>query len=633
MSPPPPPAVKGRRPRLAYLFSRYPVISQTFVDNEILGLEAAGWEVIICSIHPPRDGLRHPRLSQLRAPILYTPPPEMRKGIEADLTARGQWPKKFIDDHARIFGEDTRPELSCRNAAHFAELLPRLGVDHVHIHFANRATHAALLLKEMKGITFSFTPQAQDFLIDISSPELLGEMCRQAAFVVVACDWARDELLKIVPAVGGKVRRIYNGIDPTPYPKAKPAPDGKTLKIASVGRLIEFKGFHHLIAAIAKVRDRGVTVKLDLMGDGPWRERLETQTKALNLESQIVFHGSVKIDQMRECYARVDAFVLACIEDSKGAMDVFPTVITEAMLSWLPVVSCRIAGVPEQVIDGETGFVTEPADEEALANALHRLATEPGLAARMGEAGRSRAMELFAIEKTLPMLEAEFERLPAKGKPLPAAEIGVFYDLVNPGSGALLEIERPVLRGLKAQMWFAGGTLTKREAERFAPATTGGFWLPDGMALEAEWMARPEERARLQALYGDLAELVSAEDYFDAARRALWIASQSQRLGLPGLWYAPTESEALTVWLLHQLTDRPLALAADDATGLISFLAGEAAAHAIASCASNPLRRPRPCTNEPPKGLFRKVEMVQRWRVGRRQAAFRNWLRWAFRQI
>ena len=623
MSLPPPPPAKGRRPRLAYLFSRYPVISQTFVDNEILGLEAAGWEVVICSIHPPRDGLRHPRLSNLRAPILYAPPPEARKGLENDLIKKGRWPKKFLDEHARVFGEETRPELSCRNAAHFAELLPRLGVDHVHMHFANRATHAALMLKELKGIPFSFTPQAQDFLIDISSPELLGEMCRQAEFVVVACDWARDELLKLVPAVGGKVRRIYNGIDPSPYPKAQPAPDGKTLKIASVGRLIEFKGFHHLISAIAKVRDRGVTVQLDLMGDGPWRERLETQTKALRLESQITFHGSVKIDQMRECYARVDAFVLACIEDTKGAMDVFPTVITEAMLSWLPVISCRIAGVPEQVLDGETGFVTEPADEEALAKALYTMATEPGLAAKMGEAGHRRAQELFAIDKTLPMLEAEFEWLAAKGKAPEPAKVGVIYDLVSNGSGALLELEGPVLRELKAQLWFAGGILTHKEANRFAPATVGGFWVPDGMALEAEWFARPDERAQLSALYDGVAGLVSAEDFFDAARRALWIAQQSKRLGLPKLWYASTEAEALTVWLLSVLTSLPFATAGDPHSPLLQHLAPSAAASDLA----NTLKRPVPCTNEPPRGLLRKIGFIQDWRQNRRRAALQSWIR------
>ncbi len=618
---------KRGRPRLAYLFSRYPVISQTFVDNEILGLEAAGWEVIICSIHPPRDGLRHPRLSSLRAPVLYAPPPEARKGIENDLIAKGRWPKKFIDNHARVFGEETRPELSCRNAAHFAELLPRLGVDHVHLHFANRATHAALMLKEMAGLPYSFTPQAQDFLVDISSPELLGEMCRQAEFVVVACAWARDELLKLVPAVGGKVKRIYNGIDPAPYPRAHPSPEAGVLKIASVGRLIEFKGFHHLIAAMARVRERGVTVQLDLMGDGPWRERLESQVKDLGLAGQVVFHGSVKIDQMRECYARVDAFVLACIADSKGAMDVFPTVITEAMLSWLPVVSCRIAGVPEQVIDGETGFVAEPGDEAGLANALYRLATEPGLATRMGEAGRQRAMELFAINRTLPMLEAELEKQPARRTAPPASQVGAFYNLVAPGSGALLEMERQVLRENRAQVWVAGGTLTHKEADRFAPAASGAFWLPDGMALEAEWRARPLERARLEALHGEVAQLVSAEDFFDAARRSLWITMQSTRLGLPKLWYAPTEAEALVVWLLHHLTCRPFALAADGGSELARHLAGQAAASALAAPSIHPLKRSHPCTNEPPTGLFKRVAMVQEWRRGRQQAALRTWLR------
>ncbi|MDB6140183.1 MAG: colanic acid biosynthesis glycosyltransferase WcaL, partial [Verrucomicrobiaceae bacterium] len=218
------------------------------------------------------------------------------------------------------------------------------------------------------------------------------------------------------------------------------------------------------------------------------------------------------------------------------------------------------------------------------------------------------------------------ERLPAKREAPPPAQVGALYDLAAPGSGGLLELERLVLREKKAQIWLAGGTLTRKEADRFAPATAGGFWVPDGMALEAEWMARPEQRERLAALLPGVAELVSAEDFFEAARRALWIASQSSRLGLPKLWYAPTEAEALVVWLLHKLTDRPFALAGDADSALACHLAKQAATAALAAQGANPLRRPRPCTNEPPRGVFRKVAAVQNWCKGRRQGAFRLWL-------
>ena len=613
MIPVPERPASARKPRLAYVFSRYPVISQTFVDNEILGLEAAGWDVVVCAIHPPRDmTMRHPRLSQLRAPVIYAPPPEVRKGHERWLKSQGEWPEAFLARHAETFGEKTRPDQTWQNASYFADQLKALGVDHVHVHFANRATHAALMLKRLAGIPFSFTPQAQDFMIDIESPEVLADMCEAAEFVIVACDWARDELIKLCPRTGDKVFRIYNGIDPTPYPTAKPAPPNAMLRIVSVGRLIEFKGFHHLIAAIGIARDQGVTVHLDLMGDGPWREQLQQQVAALKLESQVTFHGSVTIDAMRACYARVDAFALACIEDSKGAMDVFPTVITEAMLSSLPVVSCRIAGVPEQVIDGVTGFVTDPRDEAALAVALQRLATEPGLAARMGEAGRAHAMKHFAIDATLPMLEAHFMQRAAKAERAPAARIGTFYDLSAECHTWLLPTEAPVLHELHCQTWIAAEGVDHKLAMALEPTTKDAFWLPVEGVLEMEWRARPEEHERINAMRAQLSPRLTDEEFHRAARIALWIAVQSKRLGLPAKWYVPTEKEINVMWIVHELTQVPVMLSQ---MVFLSWPSGEA-------CEVLP-KRSRSLTSRPRRGVARVMPWLRPWQTRRWQTSLR----------
>lgn len=589
------------------------MISQTFVDNEILGLEAAGWEVIVGSIHPPRDALRHPRLSSLRAPILYAPPPNVRKGMERHLRSTNEWPEATLKAHEQQFGEKTRPQQTWQNAVYFADQLKRLGVDHVHMHFANRATHVALMLKRLAGIPFSFTPQAQDFLIDIESPAVLADMCDAAEFVVVACDWARDELLKLCPDAEQKVRRIYNGIDPSPYPTAHPAPKDKTLRIVSVGRLIEFKGFHHLIAAVARARELGSTVHLDLMGDGPWRECLEQQVAELNLQQQVTFHGSVTIDAMRACYARSDAFALACIEDSKGAMDVFPTVITEAMLSSLPVVSCRIAGVPEQVLDGVTGFVTAPADEEALAVALHRLASEPGLAVRMGKAGREHAMRSFAIGVTLPEVERELMQQAVGAVPESRGMIGTFYDLTASCHGWLLPAEQPVLDEQHAQVWLAGGSLEAKQATSLAPFTRRAFWMPDDIVLEMEWRARPDEQDVLNEIRKQLGTRVNDKTFQRAARQALWIALQSRRLGLPEKWYVPTENEVLVLWLVQGLTQVPVVM---PQSVLAAWPGGEMVEVLP--------KRPRNLTRRPRRGVARILPWLRPWQTRRWQTVLRG---------
>ncbi len=613
MIPPSEPLASQKKPRLAYVFSRYPVLSQTFVDNEILGLEAAGWEIVLCSIHPPSDSFRHLRLNALRAPVIYAPPPDVRKGHERYLRAQGQWPTEPIKLYADTFGDKTRPEQTWQNTAYFAEQLKALGVDHVHVHFANRATHAAVMLSRQAGIPFSFTPQAQDFMVDIESPEVLADMCDEAAFVIVACDWARDELLKRCPKAANKVRRIYNGIDPTPYPRANPAPKDNALRIVSVGRLIEFKGFHHLIAAMAKARAKGVTVHLDLMGDGPLRAQLEKQVADLQLGTQVTFHGSVTIEQMRACYAEVDAFALACIKDAEGATDVFPTVITEAMLSWLPVLSCRIAGVPEQVVDGVTGFVTEPADEDALAVALHRLATEPGLAKRMGEAGRDYALKNFSMDVTLPMLEAEFMRQPAKAEAPAKPMIGTYYDLAAAGHNWLVPTEAPALQDLHCQTWLSGEAVAPKLSAAQAPFTEQAFWLPDPVVLEMEWKARPDEHDRIDELRLSFGREVSEEQFQKAARIALWIAVQSRRLGLPHKWYVPTENEILVMWILQGLTAVPVVLSQ---SLLMNWPVGEA-------CEVLP-RRPRGLNSRPRRGVARLMPWLRPWQTRRWQTSLRT---------
>lgn len=620
----PPPSSTGR-PRLAYLHSRYPVISQTFIDNEILGLEAAGWEVVVVALNPPKNDIRHPRLNGLKAPVLHAPPQVIRKEVETRLKAAKRWPQALIDRHAALPGVGPeRAEAACRNIAPFVELLPALGVDHVHLHFANQATHSALFLKAMTGLTYSFTPQAQDFLVDLDSRELLQEMCREAEFVVTACDFAKQELARMCPESEAKMIRIYNGIDPENYKHAHPLPGKGALRVISVGRLIEFKGFHHLINAMALALKEGVHVDLDLMGDGPWRARLEKQVAELHLGTQVTFHGTVNIEQMKRGFLQADVFALACITDEKGAADMLPTVITEAMFTRLPVVSSRVAGVPEQVIDGETGFLTAPGDEAALARALVRLATEEGLAQKLGEGGERRARENFALGVTLPVLAERFMAVAGtKLRPKPErAKLVAYYDLNHAESLALLEMEYPVLAEMGAQVWVRGGNLTWRELEKLQECLLHLMWLPDGMALEMEWSHWPDERARLEKLRGELSTSVDGEEFFEAARRALWLAVQLKRFGLPELVYAPSTNEALVAWILNQVWGLPFAVAGervDAFDGKLRTRLFADAKHKALTKEGNPLERPE-VPGKNPRGLLRGVF------YGKRRSVFRKWI-------
>ena len=190
--------------RLAYLYSRYPVISQTFCDMEMLELERRGFDLLVGSVHSPLTSLRHEHLRRLKAPIYYAPPQSVLKVWEKKAKADGRWPQTLIDEHEKKYGASFKAALRARNALYFAELFRREGIDHVHVHFANRAAHTAIFLKALSGISFSVTAHGQDFMSDLGQDDLLREICDAAEFVAAETDYSACFTAKALPGIGGE---------------------------------------------------------------------------------------------------------------------------------------------------------------------------------------------------------------------------------------------------------------------------------------------------------------------------------------------------------------------------------------------------------------------------------------------
>ncbi|PYK34117.1 MAG: hypothetical protein DME58_03450, partial [Verrucomicrobia bacterium] len=285
--------------RLGYLYSRYPVISQTFCDAEMLALERRGIELVIGSVYPPLTSLRHEYISKLSAPIHYAPPQEILRIVERTAKTTHKWPRDLVEQHEGRYGPVAKAEQRARNALYFAEFFGRSGVDHVHVHFANRAAHTALFVKEISGIPFSVTAHGQDFMKDLGSDDLLREICAAAEFVAAETDYSRDLLRQRCPNSAAKIHRVYNGIDLERFPAlgdetARPAVAPYHLpRIVSVGRLVAFKGFDNLIDACAELARRRIDFVCDIIGDGPLRETLQEKVKQLDLSSQVNLLGSL----------------------------------------------------------------------------------------------------------------------------------------------------------------------------------------------------------------------------------------------------------------------------------------------------------------------------------------------------
>jgi glycosyltransferase involved in cell wall biosynthesis len=400
--------------RIAYLYSRYPVLSQTFCDTEMLELERRGIDLLIASMYPPKTPIRHEYLANLRARAHYAPEKPAMEALVNKAKRKGRWPEALINQHERNYGPDYKATLRARNALFFVELFERERIRHFHVHFTNRAAHTALFVKAISGVPFSVTAHGQDFMVDLGHEELLREICSGAEFVGAETDYSREILAARCPASADKFVRIYNGIDLrkfTSVTKTHPSPEA--VRLLSVGRLVAFKGFDVLIDACAELQRNRVEFTCEIIGDGPLREDLEAQIASLNLEDRVRLSGERSQDYVLGSLAQCDAFVLAAKVDARGASDVFPTVIAEAMTSGKAVVSTTVAGIPELVVQDETGILVRPGDARAFAAAVVRITQDPALRENMGEAGRRRIEACFTIEKTVEPLLHLFKKTQA----------------------------------------------------------------------------------------------------------------------------------------------------------------------------------------------------------------------------
>ncbi|HEY3661155.1 MAG TPA: glycosyltransferase family 4 protein, partial [Candidatus Udaeobacter sp.] len=386
---------------------------------------------------------------------------------------------------------------------------------------------------EISGIPFSVTAHGQDFMKDLGSDDLLREICAAAEFVAAETDYSRDLLRQRCPDSAAKIHRVYNGIDlerfPAPRDQAARPRRGEQAvvaaydvpRIVSVGRLVPFKGFDNLIDACAELARRRIDFICDIIGDGPLRETLQEKIEQLDLASRVNLLGSLSQHGVLETLQAADIFVLASTTDAQGATDVFPTVILEAMASARPVVSTRLAGIPELVVDGQTGTLAPPADSAALAQALEQLLRDSDLRLRFGHAGRARIHQHFRIEQTVAPLVHLLERsssrraagdtsvsrsssVTTKSSPAlsseAATEVAYLIDRWPDPELPLLEREIQEMKRRNVPLLpfvceLNSSATLNGAMERVAPSLE---FLPDAMVLEAEWRINPALAQQLE---------------------------------------------------------------------------------------------------------------------------------------
>lgn len=247
-----------------------------------------------------------------------------------------------------------------------------------------------------------------------SYPRMFMEAC-----AVIAVSRSIQRRLVSLGATPEKVHFIPCGVDCEKFSGASPA-DAPPLFLA-VGRFVEKKAPHLTIRAFAKAHAVNPATRLRMIGDGPLWNECRKLAKELGVEEVVEFPGPQPHAALQGEMQRARCFVQHSIEAASGDCEGTPMGILEAGASGLPVISTRHAGIPDVVIEGETGFLVDEGDVEAMANQMLRLAEDPPLAARLGQAARKRIEDHFSIEKSTSALWGIIDSC-IKGNPPQAKE-------------------------------------------------------------------------------------------------------------------------------------------------------------------------------------------------------------------
>lgn len=400
-------------PALVVAMKGYPRLSETFIAQELLGLQRLGLPFAIWSLRHPTDAARHLMHKEIAAPLHYLPEylhddwPRVLRGFGGALSrpATLRLLGVFLRDLVR---DPTRNRLRrLGQACVMARELPA-GTRHLHVHYLHTPASVIRYAALIRGLSWSFSAHAKDIW---TTPDWeKREKIADASWGVTCTQDGHAELTRLADRPG-KVGLVYHGLDLArfPAPPARPGRDGGNagdpVRFVSVGRAVAKKGFDDLLNALA-----ALPVDLDWrfvhIGGGEMLGALKAQAEALGLAGRIEWRGALAQDGVIAALREADLFVLPSKQAENGDRDGLPNVVMEAASQGLAIVATDFAGIPEFIRHGSDGLLVAPGDVAALTAALASLAGDPARRAAFGSAAHARLHADFSAQAGLARIHA-----------------------------------------------------------------------------------------------------------------------------------------------------------------------------------------------------------------------------------
>lgn len=387
---------------IAYLVSRYPAVSHTFIVSEVRKLREMGFEIVTASINvcDREASLRTTEEMEEVGNTYYIKNEGVLgalRGIIAVLPVR---PLKALGGFTFAISTGWKISATFRWMGYWIEALLlgswmlRKRSSHLHVHLANNGAAVALLASKIFDIPYSLTVHGPDEFYDVSQG-CLREKIDGASWVCCISKFTRSQLmLTTPPECWDKLLVSHLGVDVKMFSASSREP-GENLEILCVGRLVSAKGQHILLEAVKGLVDAHHRVHVRLVGEGPLRGLLESRVAEYGLGAVVSLEGACNTDEVKKYLQAADVFVLPSFAEG------LPIVLMEAMSMGLPCVSTFVAGIPELIRNDIEGLLVFPSDAAALKEALELLIDDVGLRERLGKTARARVLERFDLESSV----------------------------------------------------------------------------------------------------------------------------------------------------------------------------------------------------------------------------------------
>jgi glycosyltransferase involved in cell wall biosynthesis len=422
--------------RVAYVMKGYPRLSEVFITSEVYRVERLGVPLRLYVIKAADEEVHHDVVRRVRTQPEYLLQPSsltrarLHRWVVANLglfrpallrTAR-RHPVGLARAAGQALGQAVRARrstwsaprklylLELLRAVDLADRLDRAGdVDRLHAHFAHGTTTVTWLASTVTGIPFSFTGHAKDIYTEELNPAGLLRRKMDAATLVVTCTEANQRHLASLGSTT-PVHVVYHGLNAdfeslvaSGVQRTAPA----RVRLLAVGRLVRKKGLDTFVDACAVLSNRGLDFEAVIAGEaGDHEPEVRARVAAAGLDARITFLGPLTQDALFGEYQRASVFALPCRVLEDGDRDGIPNVLMEAMACGVPVVTTGVSGITELVRDGENGLIVEPDRPAELADALHRLLKDPGLAQQLAAQGQVTVSERFDAAVTASRMAA-----------------------------------------------------------------------------------------------------------------------------------------------------------------------------------------------------------------------------------